>query len=375
MHDVLIVGAGPAGCAAALAARRRGARVLVLDRESFPRDKTCGDGIAPYALGVLRALGVTGLTDGYPAVPSLGLVGPSGDLVARPFRTAVHTIPRTVFDHRLLEAALASGATFQRHQVRRVVTRDGVVEVDDLAARVVIGADGANSTVRRQLGLPANPAGFRALAMRGYAPMAARAPHEHRIVMAAQDWPAYAWSFPIGDGRRNIGYGEVLRARTLSRAHLLDRLSSLLPDVDLELVTDLRAHHLPLSTYRPPAGRGRLLLAGDAMSLINPMTGEGIFYAVLSGALAGAAAATGTADAGDRYARTLYARLGRHLRHTRILASLGTRPWAVDAGIRAANRRQRAFDALVDLGLGEGLLTPRLLGSAAAAWLVRAGRR
>jgi menaquinone-9 beta-reductase len=197
----------------------------------------------------------------------------------------------------------------------------------------------------------------------------------HRIVMAAQDWPAYAWSFPIGDGRRNIGYGEVLRARTLSRAHLLDRLSSLLPDVDLELVTDLRAHHLPLSTYRPPAGRGRLLLAGDAMSLINPMTGEGIFYAVLSGALAGAAAATGTADAGDRYARTLYARLGRHLRHTRILASLGTRPWAVDAGIRAANRRQRAFDALVDLGLGEGLLTPRLLGSAAAAWLVRAGRR
>jgi menaquinone-9 beta-reductase len=375
MYDVLIVGAGPAGCAAALAARHRGATVLLLDRDAFPRDKPCGDGIAPHALEVLRALGVTGLTDGYHAVPTFGLVGPGGDRVVRPFRTAVHTVPRAVFDHRLLQAAVASGATFQQRQVRQIGADDGRVEVDGFAARVVIGADGANSTVRRQLGFPVNPPGFVALAMRGYAPMAAGAPHEHRILMSIQDWPAYAWSFPIGDGRRNIGYGQLLRGRPISRAYLLDRLSSSLPDVDLDQATDLRAHHLPLSTHRPPAGRGRLLLAGDALSLINPFTGEGIFYAVLSGALAGAAAATGAADAGDRYARALDSRLGRHLHHTRVMARLGTRPWVIDAGIRAANQRQQTFDALVDLGLGEGLLTPRLLASVAAALFVRGGSR
>lgn len=375
MYDVLIVGAGPAGCAAALAARHRGATVLLLDREAFPRDKPCGDGIAPHALEVLQALGVSGLTDGYPAVPTFSLVGPGGERVVRPFRTAVHTVPRTVFDHRLLQAAVASGATFQQRQVRQIGADDGRVEVDDLPAHVVIGADGANSTVRRQLGFPVNPPGFLALAMRGYAPMATGAPHEHRILMATQDWPAYAWSFPIGDGRRNIGYGQLLRGHPITRAHLVDRLKSLLPDVDLDQATDLRAHHLPLSTHRPPAGRGRLLLAGDALSLINPFTGEGIFYAVLSGALAGASAATGAPDAGNRYARALDSQLGRHLHHTRVLARLGTRPWVVDAGIRAANRRQHAFDALVDLGLGEGLLTPRLLASVAAAGFGRRGSR
>src|SRR6185436_12032038 len=99
------------------------------------------------------------------------------------------------------------------------------------------------------------------------------------------------------DGRANVGYGEVLRGEPLTRAHLVDRLGALLPGTDPATVTDLRAHHLPLSTHRPAPGRGRLLLAGDALSLINPFTGEGIFYALLSGALAGAAAARAPEEA------------------------------------------------------------------------------
>ena len=83
------------------------------------------------------------------------------------------------------------------------------------------------------------------------------------------------------------GYEEV------SRAHLLNRLVTLLPDVDRDTIGQLRAHHLPLSSWRPVAGQGRLLLAGDALSLVNPFTGEGIFYAVVSGTLAGTAAAAG----------------------------------------------------------------------------------
>lgn len=363
MYDVLIVGAGPAGSAAALAASRHGASVLMLDRDTFPRDKACGDGIAPHALAVLAQLGATGLTDGYAPVPSLHVVSPTGDQVDRAFSSPVYTIPRVVFDHRLLSAAVAAGTTVRRHRVRRLTVRNDHVEVDGLTARVVIGADGASSTVRRHLGASANPSGHLALAIRGYAPVPPGAPYHQRLVMADRGWPAYAWSFPIGDGRRNVGYGELLRSSSIRRTHLLDRLGTLLPDTDRGTITDLKAHHLPLSSRRPIAGRGRLLLAGDALSLINPFTGEGIFYAVVSGALAGQTAATGTANAGERYAEALRSRLGRHLRHTTALRRITTKPWIVDAGVRAANRRQATFDALVELGLGDGLVSSRLIGS------------
>jgi menaquinone-9 beta-reductase len=367
MYDVAVVGAGPAGCAAALAATRRGASVLLLDRDDFPRDKPCGDGIAPEVLAALADLGVTGVTEGFRPLEVLRVVGPGGGEVAGRMSEAVHTIPRTVFDHRLQRAAVAAGATFERRTVRALVAHEDHVAVDGQPARVVIGADGASSTVRRHLGAAVNPPGHLAIAMRGYAPMPDCAPHEQHIVMAGRPWPAYAWSFPIGDGNRNVGYGHLLKGGPTSRAHLLDRLAALLPGVDLSSTTALRAHHLPLSTHRPAVGRGRVLLAGDACSLINPFTGEGIFYAVLSGALAGAAAATGAGDAGQRYAQALRARLGRHLRHTGAAAKLGTQRWIVDAGVRAADRHPPVFDALVRLGLGDGLLTPRVLASIAAA--------
>ena len=130
-------------------------------------------------------------------------------------------------------------------------------------------------------------------------------------------------------------------------------------------MTGLRAHHLPLSTRRPPPGRGRVLLAGDALSLINPFTGEGIFYAVLSGAAGRRGGGRRGADrraAGQRYAAALRRRLGRHLRHRGAAAWLGRR--RVDG--RRRDRRGPAGTAgsstrLVDLGLGDGLLDARTL--------------
>jgi geranylgeranyl reductase family protein len=361
-YDVAVVGAGPAGSAAALAARRAGASVVLIDRSDFPRDKPCGDGIAPHALDVLRDLGVTDPVAGFAPVPALSLRSPGGVVVGRRLARAAYTVPRKIFDAGLVAAALSAGAVWRRRTVRSIEGDAHRVTVDGaFVTRTLVGADGAGSTVRRYLGFPRNPDGHLALAVRGYAPAPA-GPAEQRIVTAAERWPAYAWAFPIGDGRANVGYGEVLRGAALTRQHLVDRLAALLPDVDPAAVTDLKAHLLPLSTRRPPPGRGRVLLAGDALSLINPFTGEGIFYAVRSGALAGAAAAhavhTDTdADAARRYAADLDRRLGRHLRHSGVAAALGRRRFMVDAAVRAARDSQRVFDTMVELGLGDGTLT------------------
>ncbi len=359
--DVVVVGAGPAGTAAALAARRAGAEVLLLDSADFPRDKACGDGIAAHALDVLAELGVTDAVAGYPPVPALRLIAPGGDAVARALPRPAYTVPRQVFDARLVTAAVGAGATLRRRAVRRIESRpDRVVLDGEISARVVVGADGAGSVVRRALGQRNNPDRHLALAIRGYAPAPAGPPTQ-LIVTSAARWPAYAWSFPIGDGRANVGYGEVLRGDPLTRAHLVDRLAALLPGTEPAGVTGLRAHHLPLSTSRPVPGRGRVLLAGDALSLINPFTGEGIFYALCSGALAGTAAATAPDQAARCYASALRRRLGLHLRHSSVAAWLARQARIVDAAVHAARRDEKVFDTVVELGLGDGLLDARTL--------------
>jgi menaquinone-9 beta-reductase len=361
--DVVVVGAGPAGAACAAAARRArpDAQVLLLDRAAFPRDKVCGDGIAPEALDVLTGLDLDAgaLTDGFPLVPRLRLRSPGGAVVERWMQRPVAVVPREVFDARLLGQALATGAEFRRHAVRRLTVHPTHVAVDGLlTAGTVVGADGAESVVRRALGIGPNPAHRMAVALRGYARMPAGPAGTLLITTTTQRWPAYAWAFPLGDGRANVGYGELV-AGGRTRAGLLAGLARLLPGVEPERT---RAHRLPLSTERPRQPDGRVLLAGDAASLINPLTGEGIYYAVLSGALAGAA--TAAPDAGAAYRGALRARLGRHLRHSSAASALSRWPGLMDAAVRTAAADQRIFDAAVDLGLADGRLSTVLAAAA-----------
>jgi menaquinone-9 beta-reductase len=365
--DLVVVGGGPAGSAVALRALqlRPHARVLIVDRADFPRDKPCGDGVAPHVLDVLRGLdvGVDDVTGGYVPVDRLRLTSPTGYVAARRMRRSAYVIPRAVLDARLLAAARHRGAQFRRHRVRSLHRDDDTVVLDgSLRARAVVGADGAESTVRRLLGLRPNRPGHVAVAIRGYAPVPVAYTGEQVITMTGERWPAYAWSFPIGDGRANIGYGEVLRGHSLGRARMLQRLHELVPGAWPDANT-LRAHRLPLSSSRPRVPNGPVLLAGDALSLINPMTGEGIFYAVLSGALAGEAALAGS-GAGDRYRRLLGRHIHRHLAHTTLVSWLSSWPRLVDGGLLAAHRDQRVFDDFVELGLGDGRLTVRATASA-----------
>ncbi|MGF7237345.1 MAG: NAD(P)/FAD-dependent oxidoreductase [Frankia sp.] len=406
IFDVLIVGGGPAGTATALRAlaERPGASVAIVDAQPFPRDKACGDGIAPHGLDVLRALGIPDAAAGYAPVDRMRLRTPGGAEVATPAARANYVVPRQVFDDRLMTVARARGARLLRRRVRSIEVPTGpgdpVIVDGELRARVLVGADGANSMVRRALGIAPNPPTAMAIAVRGYAdaPTTDRPP-EQLIHMVDQGWPAYAWSFPIGDGRANIGYG-TLRSRlggvgnpgagpangaaepggggragdpVSGKAALHGTLAALLPDQPAHPGT-LRAHHLPLSTWRPRQPDGPVLLVGDAASLINPLTGEGIYYALLSGSLAGHAAVAAPADPGAAYRGALNGELGRHLRHTSLLAGLtGRHRPLMDAAIQAAARRTELYDQLVEIGLGRGTIPAGALTRLVWRRLTRAG--
>ncbi|WP_143447789.1 NAD(P)/FAD-dependent oxidoreductase [Kineosporia sp. R_H_3] len=369
--DVAVVGAGPAGAAAALGVLRAwpDARVVLLDRAGFPRDKTCGDGIAPHVGDVLERLGVPELYDDHEPVHvlRLGFLGGT-DAVGR-MRRPARVVPREVFDARLVEAAVGRGARLVRHRVRRVGPVPGGVDVDGvLQCRVLVGADGAHSVVRTAAGLAPHRRDRTAIALRGYAPVSPG--REHEQVIAFTDdagWPAYAWSFPVGDGTANVGYGELLPAvgPGPSKARMLERVDELLPG-SADGGTRWAAHHLPLSSGRGRQPDGRILLAGDALGLVNPLTGEGIHAAVRSGALAGLAAARaarrGTPDvAGATYRRALRAAMGTHLLHMDVVTRLAVDPRTVAAGLDVAGRDPRVFDAFVDMGLADGGLTPHVL--------------
>jgi geranylgeranyl reductase family protein len=361
--DLVVVGAGPAGSTAAIAALRAdpAARVLLLDAADFPRDKVCGDGVAPHALDVLAGLGVAaaGLVAGTAPVGALRLVSPRGVQARRSFARPASVVPRALLDARLVQAAREAGAVLERRRVRAVVDDGAAVLVDgEIRARTVIGADGAESVVRRQCGAGRAKAGTVAIALRGYTGADPWPAGEQRLVMTTAHWPAYAWVFPVGDGTANVGYGELIRTTPPTRAQLTERLHDLLPGLP---TVPLRGHRLPLSPGRPEVGHGRVLLAGDAASLINPLTGEGIYYAVLSGSLAGAAAVA--PDPARSYRTALRRRLGGHLRCTDVLARLTRRPPLVDLATAAARDDQRTFDRLVEIGLGAG--TPDLHSIAA----------
>ncbi len=397
--DVVVVGGGPAGASAALGAlaERPGARVLVLDRDDFPRDKVCGDGVAPHVLDVLAGVGAGEILADWEATPTLRLsLEPRGRQpvsAEKRLDRPGYVVPRSVLDARIVAAAVRRGAVLRRARVRSVVEHEGAVRLttsdgDVLSAGVVIGADGAGSRVRASMApavAPQRP-GTTALALRGYAPVRDGL-HGAQVIAFDPDGPrpAYAWSFDTGRGVANVGYGRLLPRATPgpsssrpSRRELLAGLDHLLPGAATG-ATDLAGHLLPLSSGAPRCvAAGRVLLAGDAASLINPITGEGIYYAAVSGVLAGRAAAAATGPGGDpaqaapRYRRSLRAHLSLHLLHTRAAAAVVRHDVLLLAALRASAGSPRVFEDLAELGLARGRLTPRVVSGIAGA-LARRG--
>ena len=308
--DVLVVGAGPAGSATTLHLARSGARVLLVDRARFPRDKPCGGGLTGRALRHLPC-------DVAPVVERV-----VDRMVLRAgYRTTVDRTShepliamtqRRRLDLHLVEQAAAAGADF------RDAERLSDIEVDDsgVSARIgetrvrasfLVGADGANGAVARAVGL--GDGIVRGVALEGNVPWAAleRSDYETAAWVELGVVPGgYGWVFPKGD-HANLGVGGWIEEGPRLRDHL-ERLARA-HDVDPAAVTDVRGHRLPMRELGAPATRGRTLLVGDAAGLVDPLSGDGMYEAFVSARLAAEALAAGRPE---EYEAALSASLDRH---------------------------------------------------------------
>jgi geranylgeranyl reductase family protein len=353
LHDVevLVVGAGPAGAAAGLVARRRGLDVLVVDKAGFPRDKTCGDGLTTAALRLLEHLGLdVRALPGYMPVRETVLVGPDGrhvSLALPPDGDHAAVVPRVELDAALVGTARDSGVEVRDGTpVTAVdVTRDGVTVTlgdDTLRAGFVVAADGHYSFVRRCVRPPAPPELGTWHAFRQYF----RGVDDPRlwVLFEADLLPGYAWVFPLPGGRANVGFG-VLRHPGMTGKELNARWREVLarPSVrtvlgpDAEPEATHRAWPIPASFEYDALADGRVLYVGDAANAVDPLTGEGIAQAIETAELAVEAIAAGEPDGvGRRYREGVRRALGRDLRFAAALQRVLRSPRGASLAVRTA---------------------------------------
>ena len=315
--DAIVVGAGPAGSTTALRLARGGASVLLLDKARFPRDKPCGGGLTGRAL---RNLPCTVDPVVEHVVDRVALRLRYGRTIERQAaRPLVLMTQRRRLDAHLAEQAATAGADFRdgvRVEGIELAADGATVTVDRerIHARVLVGADGANGITARAAGLAGNHdygVAYEGNVDYGRAKTEA---YRGRAVIELGEIPGgYGWVFPKGD-HVNVGVGGWLREGPNLRRHL-SRLCEQ-HGIDEAAVESLRGHRLPL---RRPGARlvsGRVLLVGDAAGLVDPLSGDGMYEAFVSGRLASDAILGllgGAAGSLDPYGDALRGELDQHL--------------------------------------------------------------
>lgn len=388
--DVVVVGAGPGGAAAAHTLATAGADVLLLERARFPRDKSCGDGITAHAVDILADMGVGFDAFAGRAVKTLGGVigGPNGaTFAARPpmhggMPVECWVVPRLTLDEEVARAAVRAGAHLQEGATVTGLLRDGRavcgVEYTDgavtraIKAKVVIGADGAHSQVAKALGEPAAPAAHVGYALRGYYAGVTGLKEDLEIYYFDRRLlPGYGWVFPTGPETANVGVGiytgELRRSRRKLR-DILDDFIAAEPNVAERLRNARRIGRaigwpLPVSSLQRRTFFDGAMLCGDAASLVDPLTGEGIYTALVSGRSAGRAAleALRANDASAQRLRQHEAEwkaiAGGYLSSGRLLKNLAKSAALMNLIVRRA--RENNYYACRAIGYGLGTLDRR----------------
>ena len=311
IHDVVVVGAGPGGSAAAHYLAQSGLDVVLLDKADFPREKTCGDGLTPRALGVLKDMCILDEVASFAyRINGLELHGSKGNTMTTPipehpdYPNYAFTAPRLKLDEAILKRAIASGSKFRDNsRVRGLSQFSDHAEV--LAShrgrevrfkgRVVVLAVGANLSLLYKIGILKKAPNL-ILAVRGYFEGVEGLSDRLQAHFSEVPLPGYGWVFPISDSSANVGIGSwnawaPWRKPSTSTRTALDhflahnpRLKTMM--IHAQLDGPVKGFPLRVDFARSPTCHGRILLVGESAGLVSPLTCEGIDFALESGRLA-----------------------------------------------------------------------------------------
>ena len=344
--DVVVVGAGPAGSAAAAWAARSGRDVLVIDAANFPRDKACGDGLTPRAVAELERLGLGEWLDARIRHRGLRMSGFGGEVEVQwpgpSFPSTGSAVARVELDDRIRKVAEESGARMRlgvkvvgaNHDSSARVTSVTLSDGSQVSCRELIVADGARSTLGRILGRRWHQETVYGIAARGYlaTPRSEDPWLTSHLELRSPDGavlPGYGWIFPLGNGEVNIGVGALSTTKRPADLALKPLMS---------YYTDLRRKEwgfegepramssalLPMGgAVSGVAGRNWMLI-GDAAACVNPLNGEGIDYGLESGRLA--VELLGSGDLSRAWPHVLQSHYGRGFSVARRLGLLLTFP-------------------------------------------------
>jgi geranylgeranyl reductase family protein len=381
-HEVLIVGAGPAGSALAYFLAARGCDVLLIDKASFPRDKTCGDGLSPRALAVLRTMGLLErcAAAGF-RINGIHIFAPDGTRITSPISSwqdrpdFLLVVPRFRLDDLIRAHAVAAGAEFRAHteatEILRGVDRICGVRANtpdgprDFRARYTVLATGASVALLERAHLLDSPALFGRAARGYYEGVGALSDHVE-FHLESIPLPGYGWVFPISETAANVGAGYFVRnhrhrPRNSPRQVLDEFLANpvVAPRMaDARVRGPIKGYPMRFDFPTARVAHPGLLMVGEAAGLVNPLTGEGIDYALESAEVAAdviarslqAGAAPGQTE--REYTRTLRAHFLRPFLTTARVRDFYFHPWMLNRAARAANRYPDFCETIVQVCLG-----------------------
>lgn len=371
---MVVVGAGPAGSMAALNLARRGHRTLLLDKDPFPRDKVCGDGLIADAVRCLTRAGLYDEIRTRSFKSQLGTVY-SPSRICFDVPGEFMTLKRVQLDALIVNKAIESGAGFCQARVTGVEAQPDshmLLSVDggaqQLRSRIVFLATGANVEMPSKLGLVTDQLPT-AVALRCYV----RSPVGLDRLVVSYDrsiTPGYAWIFPLADGEFNIGCGVSYRSQSRSRVNLRDAFRSFLTSFPIaaeivrhaETISPIRGAMLRcgLSGTRPH-GPGNVLVLGESIGATFPFTGEGIGKAMETGEIAAEVAhdALSSGDLGrlSQFPHRIEHELKPKFLGYRIAENWFSRPWLNDFVARRI-RSSRVLQELIS-GIVNETVDPR----------------